>query len=160
MSLSRALRKFAHRIALEDERRGLGVEIDARRIGDPAEHRRLIERERQVIREISAILARIRAEPVQGIDDIAVLLDLAFDIELDALSPDLIMQDRPWPLLLVRGLRSLAPGGRNVLATSAIARRFRPRGGAFRGCWNGQSRGCADIAASPPERGSAADGGR
>ncbi|HKM71962.1 MAG TPA: hypothetical protein VJX94_18205 [Stellaceae bacterium] len=97
-------------IVLEDERRGLAVEIDERRIGDPAGHRRLIEREREVMREIGAILARIRAAPVQSIEDIAVLLDLALDIELDAPPPDLIMQDRPWTLLLVRGLRSLAPG--------------------------------------------------
>jgi hypothetical protein len=97
-------------IALEDERRALAVEIDERRIDDPAEHRRLIERERQVMREIGAILARIGAAPVQSIEDIAVLLDLALDIEFDAPAPDLILQDRPWTLLLVRGLRSLAPG--------------------------------------------------
>lgn len=97
-------------IALEPERRCLAVEIERRRIGGMAEYRHLTEREREVIREIDGILAWIRVVPVQNIEDIAALLDLALDIELDAPPPDLNLQDRPWTLLLARGLRSLASG--------------------------------------------------
>ena len=96
-------------IALEDERRFLADEIAEHRAGVTAEGRRLIEREAAVIREIGGMLDRMQTAPVTTIDDIAALVDLVLDIEFDAPSPDLILNDRPWTLRLVRALRHLAP---------------------------------------------------
>jgi hypothetical protein len=96
-------------IALEDERRFLADEILERSVAATAECRRLIEREAAVIREIGSMLDRMQAAPVTTIDDIAALVDLVLDIEFDAPSPDLILNDRPWTLRLVRALRRLAP---------------------------------------------------
>lgn len=96
-------------IALEDERRCLADEIGERRAAVTAEARRLIEREAAVIREIGSMLDRMQTAPVTTVDDIAALVDLVLDIEFDAPSPDLILNDRPWTLLLLRALRRLAP---------------------------------------------------
>jgi hypothetical protein len=96
-------------VALEDERRCLAGEIAERRASGTAECGRLIERERAVIREISSMLDRMRTAPVRSVDDIAALVDLALDIELDAPAPDLIPHDWPWTLRLLQALRSLAP---------------------------------------------------
>ena len=96
-------------IALEDERRCLADEIVERRAAEAAECRRLIEREAAVIREIGSMLDRMQTAPVSTIDDIAALVDLVLDIEFDAPSPDLILNDRPWTLRLVRALHRLAP---------------------------------------------------
>lgn len=96
-------------IALEDERRCLAGEIVERHAAATGECRRLIEREAAVIREIGSMLDRMRTAPVATIDDIAALVDLVLDIEFDAPSPDLILNDRPWTLRLVRALRRLAP---------------------------------------------------
>jgi hypothetical protein len=97
-------------IALEDERRCLADEILERSTAVTPECRRLIEREAAVIREIGSMLDRMQTAPVTTIDDIAALVDLVLDIEFDAPSPDLILNDRPWTLRLVRALRRLAPG--------------------------------------------------
>jgi hypothetical protein len=96
-------------VALEDERRCLAAEIAERGGGGTAECRRLIERERAVIREIGSMLDRMQTAPVQSIDDIAALVDIALDIEFDAPSPDLILHERPWTLRLLHALRCLAP---------------------------------------------------
>jgi hypothetical protein len=96
-------------IALEDERRCLADEIVEHRTAVTTECRRLMEREAAVIREIGSMLDRMRTAPVTTIDDIAALVDLVLDIELEAPSPDLILNDRPWTLRLVRALRHLAP---------------------------------------------------
>jgi chorismate mutase len=96
-------------LALENERRSLAVAIGECRIGGLPEYRRLSEREARVIRQIGEILDLMQSVPVRNIDDIAALLDLALDIELDPPPPDLIVRDRPWTLRLVRALRSLAP---------------------------------------------------
>jgi hypothetical protein len=96
-------------IALEDERRFLAHEIAEHRGAVTVECRRLVEREAAVIREIGSLLDRVRTAPVTTIDDIAALVDLVLDIEFDAPSPDLILNDRPWTLRLVRALRHLAP---------------------------------------------------
>jgi hypothetical protein len=96
-------------IALEDERRFLADQIVERPAAVTAECRRLIEREAAVIREIGSMLDRMQTAPVTTIDDIAALVDLVLDIEFDAPSPDLILNDRPWTLRLVRALRRLAP---------------------------------------------------
>jgi hypothetical protein len=96
-------------VALEDERRCLAGEIAERRSGGIAECRRLIERERAVIREIGSMLDRMQTAPVQSVDDIAALVDIALDIEFDAPSPDLILHERPWTLRLLHALRCLAP---------------------------------------------------
>jgi hypothetical protein len=96
-------------IALEDERRCLADEIVGHRTAVTAECRRLMEREAAVIREIGSVLDRMQTAPVTTIDDIAALVDLVLDIEFDAPSPDLILNDRPWTLRLVRALRRLAP---------------------------------------------------
>ena len=96
-------------IALEDERRCLADEIVERRAAVTTECRRLIEREAAVIREIGSMLDRMQTAPVTTIDDIAALVDLVLDIEFDTPSPDVILNDRPWTLRLVRALRRLAP---------------------------------------------------
>jgi hypothetical protein len=96
-------------IALEDERRCLADEIVRHRTAVTAESRRLMEREAAVIREIGSMLDRMQTAPVTTIDDIAALVDLVLDIEFEAPSPDLILNDRPWTLRLVRALRRLAP---------------------------------------------------
>lgn len=96
-------------IALEDERRSLADEIVERRAAVTAGCQRLIEREAAVIREISCMLDRMQTAPVTTIDDIAALVDLVLDIEFDAPSPDLILNERPWTLHLLRALRRLAP---------------------------------------------------
>jgi len=96
-------------IALEDERRCLADEIVECRAAVTAECQRLIEREAAVIREISSMLDRMQTAPVTTIDDIAALVDLVLDIEFDAPSPDLILNERPWTLRLLRALRRLAP---------------------------------------------------
>ena len=96
-------------IALEDERRCLADDIAERRAAVTAECRPLIEREAAVIREIGSMLDRMQTAPVTTVDDIAALVDLVLDIEFNAPSPDLILNDRPWTLRLVRALRRLAP---------------------------------------------------
>jgi len=96
-------------IALEDERRCLADEIVERRAAVTAERQRLIAREAAVIREIGSMLDRMQTAPVTTIDDIAALVDLVLDIEFDAPSPDLILNERPWTLRLLRALRRLAP---------------------------------------------------
>jgi hypothetical protein len=96
-------------IALEDERRCLADEIVKCRAAATAACQRLIEREAAVIREISRILDRMQTASVTTVDDIAALVDLVLDIEFDAPSPELILNDRPWTLLLLRALRRLAP---------------------------------------------------
>jgi hypothetical protein len=96
-------------IALEDERRRLASEIAELRPGETPECRRLVEREWTVIREIGKILEQMQTTPARTIDDVAALVDLALDIEFDASSPDLLLQDRPWTLGLIRALRNLAP---------------------------------------------------
>jgi hypothetical protein len=96
-------------IALEDERRRLACEIAERRGGEAVEGRQLIEREWAVIREIGNFLERMQTTPARTIDDVAALVDLALDIEFDASSPDLLLQERPWTLRLLRALRGLAP---------------------------------------------------
>jgi hypothetical protein len=96
-------------IALEDERRRLASEIVERRGGKTAEGRRLIERERTVIREIGNMLEQMQTSPARTIADVAALVDLVLDIEFDASSPDLLLQDRPWTLHLLHALRNLAP---------------------------------------------------
>ena len=96
-------------IALEDERRCLAAEIVERGADVMADCQPLIEREAAVLREISSILDRMQTAPVTTVDDIAALVDLVLDIEFDAPSPDLILNDRPWTLLLLRALRRLAP---------------------------------------------------
>ena len=84
-------------------------EIVERRAAVTAECQRLIAREAAVIREISSMLDRMQTAPVTTIDDIAALVDLVLDIEFDAPSPDLILNERPWTLRLLRALRRLAP---------------------------------------------------
>ena len=96
-------------IALEDERRCLADEIVECRAAVTAGCQRLIEREAAVIREISSMLDRMQTAPVTTIDDIAALVDVVLDIEFDAPSPDLILNERPWTLRLLRALRRLAP---------------------------------------------------
>jgi hypothetical protein len=96
-------------IALEDERRRLADEIVERRAAITAKRQRLIEREAAVIREISSVLDRMQTASVTTVDDIAALFDLVLDFEFEAPSPDLILSDRPWTLLLLRALRRLAP---------------------------------------------------
>jgi hypothetical protein len=96
-------------IALEDERRCLADEIVERRAAVTAECQRLIEREAAVIREIGSMLDRMQTASVTNVDDIAALVDLVLDIEFGAPSPELILNDRPWTLLLLRALRRLAP---------------------------------------------------
>ena len=96
-------------MALEDERRRLASEIAERRGGETAEGRRLIEREWAVIREIGNLLELMQTTPARTIDDVAALVDLALDIEFDASSPDLFLQERPWTLRLLLALRNLAP---------------------------------------------------
>jgi hypothetical protein len=54
------------------------------------------------------------------------LVDLALDIEFDAPSLDLILDDRPWTLRLLHALRSLAADVRDVLAPPTIALGLRP----------------------------------
>ena len=96
-------------VALEDERRCLAAEIVERGADETANCQPLIEREVAVLREISSILDRMQTAPVTTVDDVAALVDLVLDIEFDAPSPDLILNDRPWTLLLLRALRRLAP---------------------------------------------------
>jgi hypothetical protein len=96
-------------VALEDERRRLASQIAERREGETAECRRLAEREWAVIREIGNILEQMQTTRARTIDDVAALVDLALDIEFDAPSPDLLLQDQPWTLRLLRALRNLAP---------------------------------------------------
>lgn len=96
-------------IALEDERRRLASEIAEWRGGETAEGRRLIAREGAVIREIGNLLELMQTTPARTIADVAALVDLALDIEFDAPSPDLLLQDGPWTLHLLHTLRNLAP---------------------------------------------------
>ena len=66
------------------------------------------------------MLEWMQTTPARTVDDVAVLVDLALDIEFDAPSPDLLLQDRPWDPPPTPRTAQAGAGSRDLLAAQAI----------------------------------------